>query len=95
MVSLEHLSGYAAQAVEQVWEAEWRRADFFKALIEAYPSKSTIDALMDGIGRSHQDAYRWAALAKRFPPEMRRQDRSPRWHTKEYNARLKKAQETP
>lgn len=91
MVSLEHLTSYAAEAISQVWEAEWRRNDFFKALIEAYPSKSTIKAIMNGIARSHQDAYRWAAKAAEFPPEMRRADRSPRDHTRESNAKRKRA----
>lgn len=82
--SLEEESQVIERVLSRVWEAEWRRADYMKWLTETYP-KPVIHAIMGVLGRSHRCAYRWAEQARRFPPDQRAQDRSPRWHQEQWN----------
>ena len=77
----------AELAIRNVWEAEWRRADYFHALLEAYGEDVT-RAVMAEVGRSHQDAFRWANLAAEWPPDDRLWIYSPREHT-----RMKRAED--
>src|ERR1051326_4212888 len=86
LVSFEELTQYLASAIEQVWEAEWRRDDLCLALTQVY-SKAQIKEMMNALGRSHQDVYRWAERAQEFPPLTRALDRSPRWHAQEAKKR--------
>src|SRR5260221_5557006 len=84
VVTAEDLAQFLASSIEVVWEAEWRRADLSRELVKLY-NKAQIKVIANHIGRSHQDVFRWASLAGKFPPPMRRLDRSPRDHTKAMN----------
>lgn len=85
IISYETLVQSAANAIDSVWEAEWRRNDFFFYLTQAL-SKDEIKRVMNQIGRSHEDAFRWAEKSAAFPPDQRMLDRSPREHTRQMNA---------
>jgi hypothetical protein len=84
LLSIEELSGHVETAISRVWDAEWARADTARAICDYINwDKPTARALMKHIGRSSQDLFRWAELARAFPEEVRHKARSPRWHVGE------------
>lgn len=68
-------------SIERVWEDEWQRNDFCAKMVKALPRRA-VKGVMEAIGRSHRDAYRWAELADWWPEDLRRQDRAPREHSR-------------
>ena len=73
---LSDCQAWMCEALEGFHESQWEMWDRALILVERY-QRPELRAIMEGLGRSHQDLLRWAEYARLVPEDVRRPDVSP------------------